>query len=134
MKDAIQNVAAGIFIKDRQVLIAQRNRTTRNPAFRGLWEFPGGKQEEGETILQCLEREIMEEFAVRCRADKILIESPYAYDFGAINLVGISGELLDENLTLTVHDAYRWVRIEDLPNYAFPPADLPLIEHIKNLR
>jgi 8-oxo-dGTP diphosphatase len=61
-------------------------------------------------------------------------ESPYTYDFGVINLVGISGELLDENLTLTVHDAYRWVRIEDLPDYSFPPADLPLIEHIKNLR
>jgi 8-oxo-dGTP diphosphatase len=79
VEDAIQNVAAGIFIKNGKVLIAQRNLTTRNPAFRGLWEFPGGKQEEGETIFQCLEREIMEEFGVQCRADKILIESPYTY-------------------------------------------------------
>jgi mutator protein MutT len=132
-EDTIQNVAAGIFIKDGNVLIARRNLTTRNPAFRGLWEFPGGKQEKGETIFQCLEREIMEEFGVQCRADKILLESPYTYDFGTINLVGITGELLDENLTLTVHDTFQWVKIRELPNYSFPPADLPLVERILSI-
>jgi hypothetical protein len=44
--------------------------------------------------------------------------------------MGILGVLLDENLTLTVHEAYKWVKIENLPDYSFPPADLPLVERI----
>jgi mutator protein MutT len=121
-----RNVAAGVFVKDGKVFIARRNQTHGNSAMRGLWEFPGGKQEKGETILQCLEREIMEELCVHCTAKRVLMESPYDYDFGAINLVAVEAEFAGEDFTLTVHDAARWVEIVSLGSYAFPPADAPV--------
>jgi 8-oxo-dGTP diphosphatase len=131
----IQNVAAGVFFKridgQTHVLIARRNQTHGNPAMRGLWEFPGGKQEAGETILQCLEREIREELCVPCRAKGVIIEVPWNYDFGAINLVAVEAEFLSEDWTLTVHDAIKWVPVAGLGAYQFPPADKGIIEKLQ---
>jgi 8-oxo-dGTP diphosphatase len=135
MQSEARNVAAAVFLRRGtdgwQVLIARRNQTHGNPAMRGLWEFPGGKQEAGETIFQCLEREIKEELCVPCKAKRVIIESPYVYDFGAINLIAIEADLLSEDWTLTVHDAIEWVPVQDLPNYHFPPADEPVVKKLR---
>jgi 8-oxo-dGTP diphosphatase len=133
----MRNVAAGVFFKQAGgqtlVLIARRNQSHGNPAMRGLWEFPGGKQEAGETIFQCLEREIKEELCVNCKAGPIIIEVPYTYNFGSINLVAIRAELLSDDhdaeldIKLTVHDALEWVPLNQLKDYKFPPADEAVI-------
>lgn len=103
----MQNVSAGIFIKNNLILIAQRGIHEK---LSGYWEFPGGKQEIDETIFDCLEREILEEFRVRCKANDIFCESIYNYENGSIRLIGILSELLELNIELVVHEQYEWIK------------------------
>jgi len=121
----MRQVAAALIIRGNRILIARRAPTQKHA---GLWEFPGGKQEDGETIQQCLEREMREEFGVTCTALHIFMESPYVYAQGAINLVGIITELHQEQLILSVHDAVAWVAISELLAYALSAADIPIAE------
>lgn len=125
----MKNVSAGIFLQNSSVLIAKRGQ---NEKLAGYWEFPGGKQEENETIYECLEREILEEFNVKCKAKEIFAESIYKYDNGTIKLIAIYSDLLDNRIMLNVHEEYRWVIISDLANYKFAPADIPIVEKLIN--
>lgn len=121
-------VAAGIFIEGRQILIAKR---AEGQTLSGFWEFPGGKQEAGESILHCLEREIREEFGVECSARRVLCETTYEYAHGAILLVGVEAELVERDIAISVHDEYRWVDIADLGAYRLAPADVALAEAVR---
>jgi 8-oxo-dGTP diphosphatase len=121
-------VSAGLFIEDGKILIAKR---AEGQNLAGFWEFPGGKLEAGESILQCLEREIREEFGVACRARRVVCETTYEYERGAIKLVGIAADLVERNLALSVHDEYRWVDLADLGSYRLAPADVALAEAVQ---
>lgn len=123
----LKNVSAGIFIQANSVLITKR---ADKELLAGYWEFPGGKQEREESIFECLEREILEELNVRCKANKVYFESIYNYDNGTINLIAILSDLLESNIELTVHDEYKWVNINDLINYKFAPADIPIVKKL----
>jgi len=123
----MKNVAAALFIKNNSVLIAQRAEKTNQG---GLWEFPGGKQEPHETLFECLEREIKEEFCVSCKATQIFCESIYTYVHGTIKLVAIFAELADEPIKLMVHTDYQWVKIKDLVSYQLAPADMPIAKKL----
>ena len=123
----MKNVAAAIFIQDGSVLIARR---ANNETLAGYWEFPGGKQEKDESIFECLEREISEEFNVRCKATEIYLESIYSYEKGTINLIAILAELLESCIKLSVHDNYKWVKFDDLIHYNFAPADIPITQKL----
>lgn len=116
-------VAAGLFIQGSRVLIARR---APGQTLAGFWEFPGGKQESGETILECLEREIREEFGVGCRAKEVLAQTIYEYPQGTIALVGVVAEFTGGDIALTVHDECRWVSIDELDAYMLAPADIVL--------
>jgi 8-oxo-dGTP diphosphatase len=96
----------------------------------GFWEFPGGKQQDHESIHDCLERELFEELSVKAVAREILVESPYEYEEGAINLIGIITELHSSDFNLSVHDKAEWVQISQLLEYKLPPADIPIAEEI----
>jgi 8-oxo-dGTP diphosphatase len=124
-------VAAALFLREGKVLILRRDHVHGNPAMRGLWEFPGGKLEEGETLFRCLEREIAEELHVPCKARRIIAEATYAYDFGQINLVAIEADLLSNDICLTVHDDAKWVPIAELKASDFPSADKAIIEKLQ---
>lgn len=118
-----KNVSAGISLQNTSVLIAKRGQ---NENLAGYWEFPCGKQEKEESIFECLEREILEELNVRCKANKVYLESIYNYNNGSINLIAILSELLDSHIELRVHEDYKWVNIDDLVNYNFATADIPI--------
>ena len=96
----------------------------------GYWEFPGGKQESGETIQSCLERELMEEFSIESRAGEIVDESVYEYEEGVIKLIGIRTEILDKTFVLSVHDKVEWVPIPRILTYQLAPADIPLAKKL----
>ncbi|NWO55028.1 (deoxy)nucleoside triphosphate pyrophosphohydrolase [Chromohalobacter israelensis] len=119
----MKNVAAGLIIRDDSILIARR---ASGQSLAGYWEFPGGKQEAGETIKECLERELREELSLSCTVKEIFMESRYDYDGGSINLVGIIVQADAQPLKLTVHDKVEWVPIEDLMNFELAPADIPI--------
>lgn len=123
----MKNVSAAIFLKKDEVLIAKRGK---NKHLSGYWEFPGGKQEEDETIFECLEREIFEEFNVKCKTKNIFFECIYDYDNASIKLIAIFSDLLDESIELKVHDEYKWVKIAKLLEYTLAPADIPIAKKL----
>ncbi len=69
-------VAAGIIRKDQRILIARR---PPGKHLEGLWEFPGGKQEDGETIRECLVREIREELDILVEPVSLVMTSAHEY-------------------------------------------------------
>lgn len=96
----------------------------------GLWEFPGGKIEVGESPEQALHREIDEELGVRGRILADLGLHLHAYDTADIELrVFVCGDLEGE-LRLLEHDAMRWVSIEELGGAELLAADRPFVQRL----
>lgn len=125
----MKHVAAALAIKEGHILLTRR---APGQQLEGLWEFPGGKQEHGETIQQCIEREIREELSLSCNAKQVFTESPYRYEGGAIKLIGVLVELGNEQPRLSVHDRIAWVPIADLLSYKLAPADIPIAKDLIN--
>ena len=120
---------ASIFNENNEILIGQR---PEGKDLAGLWEFPGGKLEEGETIEQCIIREINEELCVQCIVGKFLMEVVKEYKHGEFKLEVYEAKLKDkENLKPMVHQNVKWVRVDELDDYEFPPADIDIIEYLK---
>ena len=126
----MKNVSAAIIIRNNEILLGRRSPSIN---LAGFWEFPGGKQDPGETIQECLERELFEELSVPSITGEIFHESIFKYDGGTINLIGIMTELLDTNFTLSVHDKVEWVEINELLSYKLAPADIPIAEKIRTI-
>ncbi len=124
-------VTAAIIFKNNHVLLTRRKKGQK---LEGYWEFPGGKIEEDETPQICLERELFEELGVKATAGKIIAESTYEYDHGAIKLLGIETRLKEKSFRLSVHDKAEWVLIENITSYRLAPADIPLANTIKELK
>jgi len=123
-------VGTAIIINDEnKILIGQR---PEGKALAGLWEFPGGKQEEGETVEQCIKREIKEELSVQCEVKDFLLTVSKEYEHGAFQLMVYTASIKDmENLTANVHQKLLWVTPKEMDNYDFPPADAEIIDFLK---
>jgi len=123
-------VTAAIALRDGRVLITQRPAGSRDA---GLWEFPGGKLEDGETPQQALEREILEELGVAVVVGAIFEVLHHRYDWGSVLLLAYRCTLADAPLQhLEVAD-HRWVDAHELERYPLLPADRPLIERLQNI-
>ena len=122
-------VVAVAFDKDGRFLMTSR---PEGKVYAGYWEFPGGKQEAGETVEQCIVREIREELGVCCRVGNFLMSTSKAYPHGEFKLMFYRAELdgTAEPQAL-VHQELRWVRPEELAQYAFPPADVEIINFLR---
>ena len=108
-----------------EVLIDQR---LEEGLLGGLWEFPGGKQESGESIEACIARELQEELGIAVNVREELITIDHAYSHKKLRFVvhlctWVSGE--PQPLAC---QQVRWVRADDLGNYAFPAANARIIE------
>lgn len=124
----IVHVAVGVIVaEDGKILIAKRSDQVHQG---GLWEFPGGKVEQGETLLDALKRELREELAIEVVATQPLIQ--IRHDYG------------DKIVLLDVHKVIRftgdargnegqplqWVEAKDLRNFSFPAANHPIVTAI----
>lgn len=127
----MKNVSAAIIRKNDCVFIARRSV---GQSLAGFWEFPGGKQEPGETIQECLVRELKEELQLSVRCSFILVENIHQYPGGVINLIAIETEILDGDIKLSVHDRFEWVSLSNLLSFNLAPADIPLAEWLLNER
>ncbi|GAA4746883.1 8-oxo-dGTP diphosphatase MutT [Sphingomonas daechungensis] len=96
----------------------------------GLWEFPGGKLEPGETPQSCVVRELDEELSLAVEPGPTLIESLFRYPGGAINLIAVVAEAAKRDVFLTVHDEVQWLAPIDLLTAELAPADIPIAEEI----
>lgn len=121
-------VVAAILKKEDKILIAKKRE---GKPLAGLWEFPGGKIEEGETPEESIIRELMEELNIKVRVNEYVGESIYDYGDGEIiSLKGFTAEIIEGNIKLTDHDEYKWVTLEEIYNYKVAPADISLISKI----
>ncbi len=123
------DVTAAVIRRNGRLLIAQRPFGGR---LGGLWEFPGGKVEAGETLPQCLRREIKEELGFRIKVGDFITSIDHAYTHFKITLHAFECTVMSgEPRKLGVED-FKWVRMSELSKYAFAKTDLRIIEALKH--
>ena len=121
-----KQIAAGIIINNGKVLLGQRKKG-KDLEFK--WELPGGKLEEGETLPECLCRELIEELNLKIIVKELFMKSDHPYDFGIITLNTFIAECNDPTITkIDAHEQYAWVDPKDLLTYDLAPADIPVVE------
>ena len=120
-------LAAIIYNSNNEILIAKRKAHKSNG---GLWEFPGGKLEDGETPEACLRREILEELGLEISVEKIFHAVPYQYEHIRILLLAYFCKFKTGELRLTDHDEIRWVKLCGLPDFEYSPADIPIVQKL----
>lgn len=126
MKDEIVKVTAAIIKKDNKILIAKR----KEGHLANKWEFPGGKLEPNETPEDCLKRELKEEFGIETDIGKYLTKSAYEYPHIKIELIAYEVSYIRGEFKLNDHKEIKWVEIEDLSTYDFPPADILIVNKL----
>lgn len=125
------DVAAGV-VRDGEGRVLICRRTGR---LEGLWEFPGGKRETGESFQACLERELWEELSLRVRAGDILRELDERGEARTLHLAFVSAAPVgNPALTLHVHSSAAWVCPDELHKYELCEADRAFAELEFHLR
>jgi A/G-specific adenine glycosylase len=121
------NIGAAIIRRRGKLLITQR---PHEGLLGGLWEFPGGKLDAGETLEECVVREIREELGIEIEVVEPFASVAHAYSHFRITLhTFLCRPVAGRIRKLGIAD-YRWVKLEELQQYAFPKADLVIIEKL----
>ncbi len=113
---------------DGEVLIAQRRE---EGLLGGLWEFPGGKRESGESLRRCCAREIREEVGLHVRVGRKLMTIRHAYSHFRITMHVFECRPLSGSPRALGCQRVRWVRCRHLHRYPFPAANLRIIEALR---
>ena len=121
MAGAHVRVVAAVISRDDRYLITQRRPAA---VLAGLWEFPGGRVEEGETDLQALNREVRVRVGVEVAGGACIGRRTHDYDGYSVDLALYQATIVgaDEPRALRVADC-RWVKSSEFENYRFPAAD-----------
>lgn len=114
-------VTAAIIEQDGRILICRRP-IKEGKLYGGLWEFPGGKIERGESPKECLERELREELNINTEAGEVF---DVRCDWGEkdILLIFMRVKIVSGTLSPNEHSEVRFVRPDELPEYEFCPSD-----------
>lgn len=113
-------VTAAVINRDDQVLLAKR---PPGGLLGGMWEFPGGKQEENETLPETLTREIKEELNLDVEIGSQLGKYHHAYTHYRITLYAFQCQMISEELQLNYHTETAWVPLEGLHSYPMGKID-----------
>ncbi len=121
-----QVIGVGVVLNaEGEVLIDQR---LEEGLLGGMWEFPGGKQEPGETIQACIARELQEELGIAVTLEDELITVDHAYSHKKLRFVVHLCTWLSGDPQPLASQQVRWVRPETLKEYPFPAANAQIIE------
>lgn len=121
------DVVGAVILRDGLVMCAQRGN---DGSLVGMWEFPGGKIEPGETPRAALEREVAEELLCTVTVGTEITTTTYEYDFGVVTLTTFYCELVSGEPQLTEHADVRWIEPWNLDSLEWAPADVPAVHHI----
>lgn len=127
MKKRIKVVAAIIENENNEILCALRSLTMSMP---NLWEFPGGKVEEGEDIFSALQREISEELDCSVECTEFFSENTHEYESIIVNLVAIKCRLIEGKPIAREHAKLIWLDRTYLNSIIWAPADIPIVEKL----
>ncbi|MDP5065241.1 MAG: 8-oxo-dGTP diphosphatase MutT [Haliea sp.] len=126
---AVVHVAVGVVLDEQcNILISRRGSQAHQG---GLWEFPGGKVEPGESVVRALARELREELGIGFAASQPLLIVPFNYGDKAV--------LLDVHIVTGLTGLARglegqplcWVTAEELARYEFPAANAPIVAAVR---
>ncbi|MBM3310060.1 MAG: (deoxy)nucleoside triphosphate pyrophosphohydrolase [Candidatus Aminicenantes bacterium] len=124
-------VAAAVIENEAGVLITRRKAGGR---FGGLWEFPGGKVEAGETAPDALVREIREELGLTVEVGESLGVFRYLAAEGNLEILAFRASVSGGEIALADHDLCLWAKPRDLDASQFAPADIPIVEIVRGGR
>ena len=124
------NVVSAYIEIDNKFLIAQR----KSGKFKGLWEFPGGKVEIGETDEMAIEREIKEELEIDVKAHEFMASNIHYLPNKTIFLKLYRCEYITGQIKLNDHLDYRFIDKSEINNFEFCPGDIPIINEIIDTR
>jgi mutator protein MutT len=121
-------VAAGLVFRDGKLLITQRPPGSH---LGGLWEFPGGKREPGESFPQCLRRELLEELGIEADVGRLVETITHHYADKPVHLKFFRCRWRrNEPRPILVHDL-AWITSAQLGDYQFPAADQRLLDKLR---
>ena len=121
----IGDVVCAIIERDGKFLIARRPDDGRHLARK--WEFPGGKVEPGESATAALARELREELDVSVTIIEQLTPVEHRYPELSLRLIAFRCRLTSGTPQAGAHEELRWIGIEEVADYDFPEADLPIL-------
>lgn len=121
------DVAAGLIFRNGLLLITQRRRGDH---LGGLWEFPGGKREPGESFEECLHRELREELDAGVEVLDLIESIAHDYPEKSVHLRFFRCRLADSEPRSVACADLRWVSREELLQHDFPEADQRLLKKL----
>ena len=120
-------VSAAVIHRDGKIFATQRGYGE----YKGKWEFPGGKREEGESGEEALEREIREELDSKVKIEKLICTTDYDYPTFHLTMDVYLSTLIEGKLTLLEHEDAKWVSLDSIDDLDWLPADWSVIDEIK---
>lgn len=123
-------VAALIWNKDKFMICQRPVHKARGM----LWEFVGGKVEPGETKKQALTRECREELAITLAVGEIFMDVIYKYPDLTVHLTLFNSTIAKGTPQKLEHNDIRWIRVEEIPEYSFCPADETILRRLSAIK
>lgn len=122
------SVVGAVIASDGLVLCAQRGQ---NGTLPGMWEFPGGKIELGETMQEALKREIYEELGCTVEVGSKITSTIYEYEFAEVELTTFYCRILAGTPFSSEHMELRWLDPSALNELIWAPADISTVDQIR---
>jgi mutator protein MutT len=121
-----KHIGVAVIVNEENYILIDKGLPTGLMA--NLWEFPGGKIEEGETTEDCIKREVKEELGIDIAIKKHLIDINHNYSEFSVTLRVYLAHIIAGNPQPLESAEIRWVKVEELSNFQFPSANQSIID------